>query len=144
MTVPRRLRLGYTHFLIVCTALLVVTGFRIALIFFKYKTIAQRIRLRTLHRSDQPEFPQAAAWAVRQASRVVPFASCLTQALSLQYILANHGQDSLVRVGVRVDKFDTVHAHAWVIHKDAILLGGSEEKLSQYSAIADLSPIPDV
>ena len=40
------------------------------------------------------------AHAVRHAARLVPFASCLTQAMTLQLILAQRGYESAICIGV--------------------------------------------
>ena len=42
-------------------------------------------------------------WAVRAAGRRVPMASCLTQALALQFLLGRSGHFSEVLIGVRKD-----------------------------------------
>ena len=42
-------------------------------------------------------------WAVLAASRRVPMASCLTQALALQCLLARSGRFSEVHIGIRKD-----------------------------------------
>ena len=60
-------------------------------------------------------------WAVRVASRAVPHATCLTQALALQRLLARHGYVSIVQVGAcSVD--GRFVAHAWVEHDGHSLL----------------------
>jgi transglutaminase superfamily protein len=69
------------------------------------------------------------AWAVRAASRAVPRATCLTQALALQRLLSHFGYPAVVQVGIQnVD--GEFAAHAWVEHCGRPLLG----------AAADLSP----
>ena len=42
-------------------------------------------------------------WAVQAASRRVPMASCLTQSLALQFMLARAGHPSQLRIGIHKD-----------------------------------------
>ena len=65
-------------------------------------------------------------WAVRAASRCVPGASCLTQALAAQVLLAQSGYDSRIEIGVAKDEQRRFRAHAWVVCGDEIMIGGAE------------------
>jgi hypothetical protein len=61
---------------------------------------------------------------VRLASRYVPRATCLTQALTAQMLLGWAGLNSRLHIGVRLDgKFE---AHAWVEGPGRIVVGGRE------------------
>jgi len=64
------------------------------------------------------------AWAVRSASRFVPRATCLAQAVALHRLLSRYGYRSNVQIGVRSSggHFD---AHAWVEHEAKPLLSHS-------------------
>lgn len=84
--------------------------------------------------------PYVLAWAVKNVSRVIPFASCLTQALSLQRLLAREGYSSTIRIGVKLDDKDKVDAHAWVLFEDRVLIGGNDRHLDDYSVLTDLLP----
>src|SRR6266404_1371114 len=64
-------------------------------------------------------------WAVRAASRRIPAASCLTQALALQFLLTRAGHRSEVRIGVTME--GGFGAHAWVEYAGQPLLSGPEE-----------------
>lgn len=55
-------------------------------------------------------------------------------------MLASHAQSSVVRVGVRVDEHDAVHAHSWVLLDDTVILGGIDEDLERYTVLTDLTP----
>jgi hypothetical protein len=66
------------------------------------------------------------AWAVRVAARRIPGASCLTQALALQWLLARAGQSARIHVGVAKHGARGFEAHAWVESNGKILLGGDE------------------
>jgi hypothetical protein len=63
-------------------------------------------------------------WAVRAASRRVPGASCLTQALAVQLILARRGMSSELKLGVAIDE-EGFQAHAWVLVEGRALVGGT-------------------
>jgi hypothetical protein len=63
-----------------------------------------------------------APWAVAAVGRRLPGASCLTQAIALQAILARAGRPSRVEIGVAREQ--TFEAHAWVVCDDQIVLGG--------------------
>lgn len=66
--------------------------------------------------------PDRLAWAVRTSSRVVPAATCLTQAVALQWLLKNTGRVCCVCIGVTKDANHRFHAHAWVEHEGGVLL----------------------
>jgi len=65
------------------------------------------------------------AWGVAAAARLIPGASCLTQALAGQYLLARQGNASKIRIGVERDTGAQLKAHAWLVSGNHIVLGGS-------------------
>ena len=64
-------------------------------------------------------------WAVQVASRYVPRATCLTQALTAQALLGFGGIPTSVRIGVAKEA-GGFEAHAWVESGGKILMGGTE------------------
>jgi hypothetical protein len=72
------------------------------------------------------------AWAVRLATRYVPRASCLTQALAAQNLLNWSGLESRLHIGVNREA--GFKAHAWIECAGRILVGGAAESAG-YSAI---------
>jgi Transglutaminase-like superfamily len=66
-------------------------------------------------------------WAVRAVSRRVPSASCLTQSLALDFLLARAGYPSQVRIGVAKDSQTGFQAHAWVVCAGSTLLNAPSE-----------------
>ena len=66
-------------------------------------------------------------WAVRLASRYVPRATCLVQALATQILLGRHGHAGQVHIGVALDEKLGFRAHAWVESQGEVLIGGLEE-----------------
>ena len=140
MDFKRVIRLLTRHFAPLARATLTIIRIRSSLFFFKYERIARTIRVRK-HQGPQSEAqPFVAAWAVKNVSRVIPLATCLTQALSLQEMLAKDGYTSTIRVGVKLDDEDEVDAHAWVIFEDHVLIGGNDRNLEDYSVLTDLLP----
>ncbi len=63
--------------------------------------------------------------AVQRASRRVPGATCLVQAIATQHMLHSRGVQSRIRIGV--EKSDgKLGAHAWLTVDDKIVLGGAD------------------
>jgi hypothetical protein len=65
-------------------------------------------------------------WAVRLASRHVPSATCLTQALAAYLMLSKNGQPASLYLGVSKTTSGTFEAHAWVELEGRILIGNLE------------------
>lgn len=95
---------------------------------------------RPARKSSMPGcLPHDDVWAVRQAARRIPGASCLTQALALQLLLRNRGLDSSVRFGVaREGRQRVFAAHAWLEHDGQILIG-NRGNLHSFTPLADLT-----
>jgi hypothetical protein len=77
------------------------------------------------------------AWAVAVASRYVPAATCLTQALAGQILLAQHGEPALLQIGVAKNEAGKLEAHAWVESRGRIIIGDSEE-LFRYTRLPSM------
>jgi hypothetical protein len=80
-------------------------------------------------------------WAVRAASRRVPMASCLTQALALQFLLARSGRSSEIHIGVKKDAQAGFQSHAWVECEGRMLLSTPSE-IAEYSHLLALDTRP--
>jgi Transglutaminase-like superfamily len=76
-------------------------------------------------------------WAVRTARRMVPFATCLTQALALHHLLARAGYESSIHIGVAKSEGRGFEAHAWVEHAGVTLLSSPSE-VAHYSRLLAL------
>ena len=68
------------------------------------------------------------AWAVRAGSRFVPAASCLTQALALQLLLARQGHPSRLHVGFLKPARGPVQGHAWLEHRGRVVIGDRNDR----------------
>jgi hypothetical protein len=76
---------------------------------------------------------------VDRTAKWVPEASCLTQALAAQLLLARCGITTLIHIGVNKD--DTgMAAHAWLKLGERILLGGTRESVAAYTPLTTLEP----
>ena len=82
---------------------------------------------RTRRRRGNAAGTREIVWSVRLASRYVPRATCLVQALAAQILLGRNGHAGQVHIGVAVDPERGFRAHAWVENEGEILIGGSEE-----------------
>ena len=60
---------------------------------------------------------------VGAVSRRIPDASCLTQALSAQRLLAREGYESQMQIGVARNEAGTFEAHAWLEREGSIIIG---------------------
>jgi hypothetical protein len=92
---------------------------------------------RSLRAAREPTHaPEWIAWAVRIPARRIPHASCLTQALATQLLLARYGHASQLRVGVGRDGQGQFEAHAWVEVGGRTVIGG--EIAHRYVPMPDL------
>jgi hypothetical protein len=76
------------------------------------------------------------AWAVTVASRYVPAATCLTQALVTKLWLGRTGHHAIVRIGVARSEAGELLAHAWVESRGKVVIGGSVSSLRRYTPLA--------
>ena len=71
-----------------------------------------------------PLVPDRVARAVQRVSRVVPGATCLTQALAAQVLLERRGLPTRLRIGIR-DRSQAMQAHAWLESGGMTVIGGA-------------------
>lgn len=72
---------------------------------------------------SDPYLVRKIASSVRRVSRYVPAASCLTQAVAAQVLLAHHGQVTNLRIGVTRGDEGELKAHAWLESNGRIIIG---------------------
>ena len=106
-------------------AFFLVASVRTGLFLLPFRTV-QRFTAKTRRSAAQIHSVAHCAWAVRAVSRYVPGATCLTQALAAQVLLAESGYDSRIEIGVRKDEHRRFRAHAWVVCGEEIVIGGAE------------------
>ena len=85
------------------------------------------------HAAD-PAYIQRVAWAVERASRCVPFATCLPQALAAECLLRRAGHPTQLRIGVAKNLDGQFLAHAW-IESDGRIVLGRLPNLSSYTVL---------
>lgn len=122
---------------LVVKGLVVVSATRVALCFLPYRKLQELIPATTGKRCSI-EYARRVAAAVATAARIVPSASCLTQALAAKYLLARSNHHSLIRVGACRTEIGGFEAHAWLVCDGVVVLGGPPEALARYTHLVDL------
>lgn len=92
-------------------------------------------------RTAHPAMARRIGVAVSDASLIVPGASCLTQALAAQYLLALRGYASDLRIGVRTGAGGKVEAHAWLLSGPVIVVGGTNDEVASYTLLTGLTRV---
>jgi Transglutaminase-like superfamily len=106
-------------------ALVTVTAFRVALTVLPFRW-TRRLAARE-HAGGAPGASvEDLAWAVSAAARRIPRATCLTQALALQALLAREGHDATLRLGVARGELGALEAHAWLESGGRVVIGGPQ------------------
>ena len=100
-----------------------------------WKRVVGRVRGRALSAGGARVAAEDIAWAVCRASRDVPGATCLTQALSAQLLLSRRGYASLLRIGVTRAPGNQLRAHAWLESNSLIVVGGAD--VNAYTPLAE-------
>ena len=85
---------------------------------------------------DAAQGPRVArvTWAVSNVSRLVPMATCLTQAMSVRWLLKRQGIGCALRIGVKRDAAGAFQAHAWIEHAGHVVIGG-QGNLGEFAAL---------
>ena len=66
------------------------------------------------------------AWAIETASRYVPKATCLTQAMAAKILFGIYGCESLLKIGVARGEGGRMLAHAWLESQGRTIVGVPE------------------
>lgn len=119
----------------------VVAAARLALLMVPFKLLHRWVRTDVTSEASAVEERQV-AWGVHHASRVIPGATCLTQALAGQFLLSRLGRHAQIRVGVKQGADGRLLAHAWLMSGGRIVLGGSDEELRRYTRLVDFDAGP--
>lgn len=127
---PRVLSLSGSEMLFLARCLLVVAAVRLGLTLLSYNHIRRMVTRLDAQQPAGIGDLRRVAWGVAAAARLVPYASCLTQALSGQYLLARQGNASKIRIGIERDTGTQLKAHAWLMSGNQIVLGGSIDRFA--------------
>lgn len=108
-------------------ALLLLWAVRLALWMLPFRAVLRHIADSGLAPDGpgrtNPQLVERDVWVVKVASRYVPRATCLTQAVTLMLLLRRHGQPASLRIGVARDGSAPLSAHAWVESQGRVLIG---------------------
>ena len=123
---------------------LLSAGIAVVLVRIALWTLPSRVVLRLVagvvsraHRAEEiTPAVRRVGRSVRTVSRRVPQATCLTQALAAQVLLAASGYSSTLQIGVALDQRRRLVAHAWVEVCGRVLVGG--RGVGAYHALPDL------
>lgn len=138
----RRLaRLSGREIALLARCLIAVAGVRLGLTLLTYKRLSRLIARAPNRSPSTTATPEQIARAVSAAARLVPAASCLTQALSAQLVLRRYGYASSIQLGVAPHPTQVVKAHAWLTCGGEVLLGGSPARLAEYKFLTELSRV---
>jgi hypothetical protein len=111
--------------LFLARCLVVVSAVRLALTLSSYNRVRGAVTRLDARRDASVADLRRVAWGVAAAARLVPGATCLTQALAGQYLLARQGNASKISIGIEKGTGRTLKAHAWLMSGNHIVLGGS-------------------
>ena len=123
------------------TSLLLLGLVRVGLWLLPFRTL-RRLLAHMMHTSVAPQGGDQASIrqvvrAVTVASRYVPAATCLTQALATQVLLRRRGHPANLRIGVARSAAGEFQAHAWVECRGEVVIGGVQ-------APARFTPLPSL
>ncbi len=121
---------------LVVEVFLVVAGVRLGLSLLDFRTFCRitgsaKRRLNRIRRGSRFSVDKI-LWAVEVAGRHIPAASCLTQALAADLLLARSGTPVSLRIGVLKNSEGRLDAHAWLESEGRIILG-NRSNLSMFS-----------
>jgi hypothetical protein len=121
-------------------AALAVASARIALWILPFRRVCGFVRRRAVNTNIREDVPVIfLEWSVRAVARRIPMASCLTQALALQWLLTRAGHRASLYIGVAKGHERGFEAHAWVESRGEILLG-STASVGGFARIITLLP----
>jgi hypothetical protein len=121
----RELPQAERRLLIKATGLLCIVRLGLWLLpFRRLSTIVQRDKLRV--RPEGALSAERIGWAIRVASRYVPRATCLAQALTALFLLERAGLPARLYIGVARKNAKPFQAHAWVESRGNTIVGGRD------------------
>ena len=95
----------------------------------------QAARDASLRRPSPPQSIPNLTGAVELVSRYIPGATCLTQALSAQFLVARAGHAATLRIGVLRATKSPLKAHAWLECHGRIVIGGDVPGMEGFKAL---------
>ncbi len=108
--------------LVIRTTIL-MSGLRLGLCLLPFRRLIARCEQKQPPPHDAIS-PERVVWAVQAASRYVPRATCLVQALTAKVLLESAGLPADVHLGVAKTREQGLEAHAWVEFQGQVVIGG--------------------
>ena len=111
---------------------------RLLLLVAPFEAIHRRVRSARRAPAAPPREDGTVAsvvWSVAAAARRIPFATCLSQALAVQFLLARRGIESTLWLGARHTERGAFSAHAWVQCGGRFVIGGPTEGFSLFPPV---------
>lgn len=105
---------------------LVVASIRLALWLLPFRTVqasVERLDRQMPASNPDPKHINRTAWAVQASGRIIPGATCLTQALATRILLARRGYATKLQIGIARGETGTFEAHAWVEYEGDVVVG---------------------
>ncbi len=133
-----RLHKQKKRFFLISFAVLIFV--RLALSTIRYSQLSRLIPDATI--SPPHDLLDVIGWSVPRAATFVFGASCLTQAVTAQLILARKGYRTEIRIGARRDIQGRFQAHAWLLSNGHVVLGGSQAEIGSYATFGKFSASP--
>ena len=114
-------------------AFFLVAAIRLGLWLLQFRVL-RRLALPKERSSNGVLWMDRLIWAVQVVSRYIPRATCLTQALAAQALLARSGYESKLVLGFTKGEERPFEAHAWLEYGDQVVIGGPT--VERYTPIA--------
>ncbi len=132
------LRLPFSEKILFIKAYILVGIIRLGLSVLPFMTLRNVLRVigPAIAGVDEQLSEEKLIWAVAAASRFIPKATCLAQALAIQLFLKQSGREALVHIGVDRGEGGRLGAHAWVESRGKVLFG--ESNLGRYTHLLAL------
>jgi Transglutaminase-like superfamily len=100
--------------------------------------IERHVRSRPASSKPSPDVSDRIAWSIGSAARIVPRATCLTQALAGEVLLRRAGYPAEVKIGVAKGPTGKLEAHAWVESDGRIVIG--DHDLHRFTTLGSDEP----
>ena len=103
--------------------------------------VGRRLLVRSERPRDSRLTGEQVRWAMAQAQRVVPKATCLPQALAAESLLTHSGLPAELQIGVKKTADGKLTAHAWVVSEGRIVVGDLGRELATYTRLPTLPSV---
>ncbi len=138
----RRLRrflgLGGSDKLLLLEATLVAVFVRLGLQTLRFRRLRGLLSTDAADHELPTEDVERIAWTVKKVCKYIPLdATCLTQAMTGEYMLGRRGRESNLRIGVAKSDEQKLDAHAW-LEVDGNVVIGNNQDLTRYAMLPDL------